>query len=521
MTLLTQQRLSELAHDSSRLCISLYVDLHDLTGRKAEARSQRAEKVIRRAIEEGERWRRPAGAASVQDVLAPAMALLEQERFWRYQDRGLAIFASPAQFRAFRLPVYVPDAVHLGPRFNLRSLLPWLSDGARILLLSLSEREIRIFDGSTESCRLLDWYDLPMSLDEEIRFDGRRRSMQIHDGQRWIDGVSADGAGLKPLARAFSRLRPAGSVPLVVDASKPLRRALQRHPELQPLHLLAEDGTEGVEGAEADEAATPERGGSPLGSSERDEARREQRAGKRGAPEPLPHVGPEPVPEAGPVPPGEPRQAEEPAAEEPAAEEPAAEEPAAAELAAEELAAEEPAAAELAAAELAAEEPAAAELAAVADPDRSAPRAMSELRQIVVRHARRLHQRRQRGALHRFFEVPDGLGRTTDLGRVLVAARDGHVETLFVRPRERIWGRLHESAPLTLLADERRGFDDVDVLDVAAIAALTQGSGLAVLPGDVLPGGGLVAATMLGPSRGAARPGSMSGGMSHPPSPRK
>ncbi len=202
MTYLTRERFLELAESHMGPCVSLYVSFADLGRGEAERRRSRLEGLLPAVMREARRFPDSPGIDAVNTLLEPVHALLDWDRYWRYQSVGLAVFSSSVLFRAFRLPIRLPSDVHLGPRFHLRPLFPLLAAGARLGLLSLGREYTRLFDCTSESCRPLDWYDLPVGLDESLRYDGRRRSLQFHDGTEWCRSA-ASGAG--PLASVVSR----------------------------------------------------------------------------------------------------------------------------------------------------------------------------------------------------------------------------------------------------------------------------------------------------------------------------
>jgi hypothetical protein len=66
--------------------------------------------------------------------------------FWEHESHALAYFATPQWGRHFRLPIDVPTLAAVGGRFVLAPLLDVLMDGNRLLLLTLSQRQIRLFE---------------------------------------------------------------------------------------------------------------------------------------------------------------------------------------------------------------------------------------------------------------------------------------------------------------------------------------------------------------------------------------
>lgn len=83
---------------------------------------------------------------------------------------------------------------------------------------------------------------------------------------------------------------------------------------------------------------------------------------------------------------------------------------------------------------------------------------------------------------------------SADLREVLIAARNGQIQTLFVREGGPIWGRFDRNAGEVAVHEERQKGDD-DLLNVAARDALVSGAVVLPVSAADMPEGALVAAT--------------------------
>jgi hypothetical protein len=94
---------------------------------------------------------------------------------------------------------------------------------------------------------------------------------------------------------------------------------------------------------------------------------------------------------------------------------------------------------------------------------------------------------------------------SADAGQVISAAIGGQVETLFVAADRWLWGRIHQESSQVLLHESREP-GDTELLNRAAVGALSHRSKVYVLPAEKVPRGGIVAATFRVPLAAGAAP---------------
>ncbi len=81
----------------------------------------------------------------VVSLLEPARDLLNaSEHYWQHQSDGLALFAAPDTFEAYRLPIDFAERVIVGGPFHIRPLLSFLTDG-RFYLLTLTQDGVHLY----------------------------------------------------------------------------------------------------------------------------------------------------------------------------------------------------------------------------------------------------------------------------------------------------------------------------------------------------------------------------------------
>jgi hypothetical protein len=163
MDLFTRGDLKILLAEHPSPCISLFMPAH---------RGGAEEDPIRwrTHLEKAEEWLGKAGwrAAEVKELLAPGLRLLEDITFWKNQSDGLAAFLAPQFLRLFRLPVAFKDAVAVANRFSIIPLLPLLTGNGRFFVLALSQKAVRLLQGTRYGVSEVDLKGVPQNLAEAL-----------------------------------------------------------------------------------------------------------------------------------------------------------------------------------------------------------------------------------------------------------------------------------------------------------------------------------------------------------------
>lgn len=103
-------------------------------------------------------------AKSVRDLLAPAWALHNDSVAWEHMSEGLAMFLRPGWHRLYRLPIEVPKVAGIGHRFVISPLLGAVSSDEHFLVLSVSQRNVRLLEATPNRAEVLELPDVPISL---------------------------------------------------------------------------------------------------------------------------------------------------------------------------------------------------------------------------------------------------------------------------------------------------------------------------------------------------------------------
>ena len=103
--------------------------------------------------------------------------------------------------------------------------------------------------------------------------------------------------------------------------------------------------------------------------------------------------------------------------------------------------------------------------------------------------------RQKSEAKARYLSVADTPQGSSDVKRVIRAAHQGRVDSLFVSLGEHLWGQWDPETDAIHVADKSRA-GDIDLLDAAAAQAWMHGGTVFAVPPGEVPGGGKLAAVL-------------------------
>lgn len=234
---------------------SIYLETERSSG--AEANRLRFRAALEQAEEE---LSASVSQDQVDQVLDPFRAYLDVEQdFWTYQADGLAAFASPEMHRVYRLPVSFEDLVVVAPTFHTRPLMEYLQAPDRYWVLSISQKEVRLWQGTRSGLTPVDLAGVPRSLQEALGYEFERDELQFHSpkqgGTPGGTGAIFHGHGVgqddaKPELKRFFRKVDEGVRELLADEIGPVILAAvdYYHPlyhEVSRLENLTDEGVTG------------------------------------------------------------------------------------------------------------------------------------------------------------------------------------------------------------------------------------------------------------------------------------
>ncbi|MBD3305039.1 hypothetical protein GF339_01705 [candidate division KSB3 bacterium] len=190
MDLLTQDDVRTLATPSDEEHISLFFPTYR-AGKQIQQNPIRFKNLLDN-VEEPLRAR-GFRKHDLEELLEPAVQLVDDLTFWQHQSDGFALFLSPTLFRYYRLPLQFEEVVVVGDRFHIKPLLPLLSGDGRFYLLALSQNAVRVFQGTRQSISELEVEAIPQSLADALKYEEPLKQIQYHSGAQ-VPGGKAKGS---------------------------------------------------------------------------------------------------------------------------------------------------------------------------------------------------------------------------------------------------------------------------------------------------------------------------------------
>lgn len=250
MDLMTRADIASLAEQHpGDTHVSLFMPTHQF-GREIEADRLRWKNLVD-GVESAlaERLRR----AEWEELLAPARELQNDAMQWQHMSDGLVMFINSDGPRTFRVPAPTPSLATVGDRFVMGPTLRLLSGDQHFLALTLSQRQIRLLEGSRNSLDEVQLGDVPTSLrdvvePQEPRSDTMTRPVAPGGGGPAV--FFGHGAGDRELAKnevtQFLRQVDAGLREILVGQTSPmvlvgLEHLVEAYREINSYHHLVDE----------------------------------------------------------------------------------------------------------------------------------------------------------------------------------------------------------------------------------------------------------------------------------------
>lgn len=181
------EELKPLLGEQQGPCLSLFMPTFR-TGTESQQNQIRLKNLLRGAEEKVlAAGLRPQ---EVKEFLEPALTLTTNVLFWRRQSDGLALFRSRDLFRTFTLPEVFDEALTVAERFHVRPLLPLLQADRRFYILALSQKELRLLEGTCQNVREIEIESVPKSLAEALQYDESEKQVRFRAGSPGGGGMA-------------------------------------------------------------------------------------------------------------------------------------------------------------------------------------------------------------------------------------------------------------------------------------------------------------------------------------------
>jgi hypothetical protein len=176
--------------------------------------------------------------AAIEEEVAD---LVDDDEFWRYQARSLALFLTPNATTTFRLPNELVALVEVSDRFHLKPLLRTLTFPHTAVVLALSQNAVRLLEIAPDlEPAEIDVPDLPKDVASAVG----KSSIRDRAPSGRLQGSEGQKTRMRQYARQIDQaLRPLLNgldLPLILAAAEPMDsiyRSVNSYPHLLPSTL--------------------------------------------------------------------------------------------------------------------------------------------------------------------------------------------------------------------------------------------------------------------------------------------
>lgn len=179
LEIVSRKELRELASFRADHCVSIFLPTHR-AGAQIQEDPIRLKNLTARA--EQELIERGLRAPEARRILEKPKRLLKDGLFWHYQSDGLAIFCGKDFYRVYRIPLRFKERCVVSDRFYIKPLLPALKGNERFYVLALSQKGVRLLEGSAFGIGEVDLGNLTENLSALLRVSKGEKQLQFHSG---------------------------------------------------------------------------------------------------------------------------------------------------------------------------------------------------------------------------------------------------------------------------------------------------------------------------------------------------
>lgn len=228
MQTISKEELNALLQNQTDPCVSIFMPVKR-TGPEIRPNAIQLKDLIREAEEK--LVRSGLSISTVEKILAPANDFLNDIYFWKQPGKGLAIFASSLIFRSYFLPVHFQPLSMVGPRFQLKQIIPMVQRKQSFYVLAMSQKSVRFFQCDFDNITEVVVPGVPKDLAEAMKYTDPEKQLQLHTSSPKLPGTReaaishGSGSGIddeKENLLEFFRQIDRGLHPFLKDKSAPL-----------------------------------------------------------------------------------------------------------------------------------------------------------------------------------------------------------------------------------------------------------------------------------------------------------
>ncbi len=191
MDVFRREDLRQLLNYKGSPCVSLFMPTVQ-AGHETQQNPIRLRNLAKQA--EAKLEKRNVPSAVARKLIDSILQLNEAGGIWTAPSKGLAVFVAPDFVAHWRVPRELKEEVFVDDYFHVTPLLPLLQHRGRYYLLTISQSQAALYEGTDHSLRKLELDSLPKSLKDALRIDEYVDSIQFHtSGQQQAGGTEPVG----------------------------------------------------------------------------------------------------------------------------------------------------------------------------------------------------------------------------------------------------------------------------------------------------------------------------------------
>jgi hypothetical protein len=197
MAPLSRQDLEQLLEEQSGPAVSIYLPTIR-AGAETQQNPIRFKNLVRKVETQLEEMGHEP--TEIQEITKPLWEMQQDHEFWQHQQDGLAVFLGGDEVRSHKLPMEVDERVVVNDRFYLKPLFRLIRGDGRYYVLALSQKNVRLFEGSRYNLHPIDLPDdVPTSLVEVVGRELEEPHIQFHTGTATGGGTRSPNGPAGPI----------------------------------------------------------------------------------------------------------------------------------------------------------------------------------------------------------------------------------------------------------------------------------------------------------------------------------
>ena len=178
--MITRENILNLAKKENTHCVSIYLPTHK-AGEEVQQDPIRLKNLLTQAVKQLKD--RDVREKEIDELLDDARKLLDNPKFWRHNEKGLALFISDGEFEYYRIPHAFNERVMVDDHFLITPLVPMITLEGSFCILALSQKKMRLLKCTRASVEEMELEEAPESLEEFLKYDVNESNLQHHAGQ--------------------------------------------------------------------------------------------------------------------------------------------------------------------------------------------------------------------------------------------------------------------------------------------------------------------------------------------------